>query len=914
MVVGIELIIKPFTFCKEQIKLLKPQSGKRNPLTHYKYLVLASILTIGLLLPSLSLAQSKGKQPAKPKIEKSTQQKLEKNIESQPVNISNDPVKLFEIGTSEERFDALNKLAETNHPELVNFITRGLKDIDWSIRARALQLIVELPQEKRSNLLKEITKATKDYYFFVRGNAALAIADIAHQNHLSEKDFIKDCTSLLYELRLDQSAFVREQTIKAIIASDNASKVEFLAPMLTDEDINVRWATALSLVKLNDRKVIKYLLTARELKPETKEIYSTALYHFGERESLSSLLSSLDHVNVFIKRELVTILCQANDLNSIDTLVKLLQTAQIENPRDEKILFEIIPTLSRLHTDKSIEALKTLLTDNELKVQLEAISALSNTHNLKIPSLLIERLLQVHDREIAEALIKAIASFEQVETIDALFRIRKDSQGQTRPIIDLALSRMGVTIDNLSQTIRNGKSPSWQTPRAAARWLAALGIPSSLEPLVAALGHSDPQVRAEAAQALGGFGDRVAIEPLIALLEDPNVSVKTAAIDSLKILGINIDTLSTRLQSADWRTRADAASLAGRMGIKEVVPLLITAVGDTEIATRLESIKALAKLKDTRATESLIAVLDDENAAIRATAAVALGNLGDEKAAEPLVKMLTSYDVALGALAADSLIKLSSSKATPPLIKTLASRNWRARAQAARVLGYLRPESAINALIPLLGDPAAPARYYSCQALSKMGSAAVNPMIEALKKDLRGANRYGVALALATIGKDSVDGLCRLLTDTDESLRVLAATVLAEIADQRAIDPLVLALDDERFIVRASVATALGRLGPAALPQILDSLQSKISPKRRAAAALALKALGLRQAAPALVAALSDKEDTVRANAAEALSVLGDNSVVGVLEQVAKGDRADTVRAAAQRAINNIQTTPPNQN
>ena len=906
--------MQAFSRLKSQLELLKTPSGKRVFFSRpYKYLVLILLLAFTLSIPSPVLAQNKRSKKAKPKIEKtvekSTEQKPEQATPSQPLAITTDSVKQFETGTAEERFEALNRLAEANHPELVGFITRALKDIDWLIRTRALQLIVELPEEKRTNLLLEIPKTTKDSYFFVRGSAALAIADIASQKHVSEKGFIKECTSLLYEMRLDENAFVREQAIKAISASDNPRALEFIAPMLTDENINVRWTSAMSLVKLNDHKAVNYLITARELKPDTKEIFSIALYHFGERESLSSLLTSLEQqVNLSIKRQLIEILCQADDLGSADTLVKLLQTTRAETPRDEKVLFQIIPALSRLRTDKTIEALKTLLTDEDNQVQLAAIQALSDTKSLKIPSMLIERLLLARDREIGEALIKAIASFEQVETIDALFRVRKDSQGQTRPIIDLALNKMGVTIDNLSLAIRNGKSPSWQTPRAAARWLAALGIPSSLEPLVAALGHRDPQVRTEAAQALGGFGDRAAIEPLIALLEDSTPSVKVAAIESLKTLGINIDTISTRLQSSDWRTRADAANLSGRMGIKEVVPLLITALHDPEVATQLESIKALAKLKDHRATESLISVLDDENAPIRATAAVALGNLGDEKAAEPLVKTLTSYDVSLGALAADSLIKLSSDKAIPALTKTLASRNWRARAQAARVLGHLRPESAIGALIPLLGDSAAPARYYSCQALSKMGSAAVNPMIEALRKDTRGANRYGVARALATIGKDSVDSLCHLLTDTDESLRVLAVIVLAEIGDQRAIEPLVTALDDERFIVRASVASALGRIGQAALPQVLDSLQSKVSPKRRAAAALALKALGLREAAPALVAALSDKEDTVRANAAEALSVLGDNSVVGILKQIVKSDRADTVRAAAQRAINNIET------
>jgi HEAT repeat protein len=895
MAVGNELIINK----AKQAEIVSASTTIKKSIV-----VIGSFFLATTLFTQNSLAQNKH---AKSKTESKTEKKVEENLDKKDSEQKPDFVKQFKTSFAEERFEALNQLFEANHPETVDFIGVALKDEDWLLRSRALQLIAQLPTNKRSSLLLEIHTAIKDPYWFVRGNAALALSEIAAQAQPSEKSFVERSFELLSEMRLDENSFVRSQTIKAIAASKNSSAVDYIAPLLLDENSNVRSVAAMSLVDLNERKAVNHLLTARQLKGETDKIFSVALYHFGELDSLPYLLSSLEQANIELKRQIIKILYQANDIKAVDALVKQLQNTLTEEPRDEKTLFPLITSLSQLPTKSAIEALKTLLNDQNRPVQLAAIEALSNTKNPEIVPTLINRLLAARDREMGDALIKAISSFQQVETIDELFRVRKDSKGEVRPVIDITLGKMGINIDNLSQAVKTGKSPKWQPTKAATRWLAALNVPSSLEPLAAALSNPDPEVRTEAAQALGKFGDRAAVEPLISLLEDPVPTVKLTAIEALKNLGINANSLSKRLQSSDWRTRADAANLVGRLGIIEVVPLLINNVNDKELAPRLESINALAKLKDKRATSTLLIALDDENASVRATVAVALGNLGDEKAAEPLVKMLTSYDVALGALAADSLIKLSSNNATPALIKTLSSRNWRARAQAARVLGYLKPESAIAALIPLLNDPAAPARYYAGQTLSKMGQVAINPLIDALRKDSHALNRYGVARALATIGTPSVEPLCKLLTDSDESLRVLATIVLGDIRDTQAIDPLVMALDDIRFSVRSSAASALAQMGEAALNPVLESLKNKNSSRCRAAAALTLRNLALHEAMPALILALSDKEDAVRANAAEALSAIGDKTAISYLEQLTKTDKADTVRAAAQAAINKIQ-------
>jgi HEAT repeat protein len=74
------------------------------------------------------------------------------------------------------------------------------------------------------------------------------------------------------------------------------------------------------------------------------------------------------------------------------------------------------------------------------------------------------------------------------------------------------------------------------TPRAAAV-LARIGDGSCLMPLANALGHADPQVRAESAVALGELRDPAAVEPLMRAARDPDHTVRRQAGAALDRIG-----------------------------------------------------------------------------------------------------------------------------------------------------------------------------------------------------------------------------------------------------------------------------------------------------------------------------------------------------------------------------------------
>jgi HEAT repeat protein/predicted DNA-binding WGR domain protein len=195
-------------------------------------------------------------------------------------------------------------------------------------------------------------------------------------------------------------------------------------------------------------------------------------------------------------------------------------------------------------------------------------------------------------------------------------------------------------------------------------------------------------------------------------------------------------------------------------------------------------------------------------------------------------------------------------------------------------------------------------------------------------KKAKGRSRAG--------GVADVPALIDALGDEDSSARVLAAVALARIgpAAAAAAPALVMALQHpEAFPEREYVERALGQIGPAAVPALVAALQdkSKFYPSRLVGAFVAIGAgavdavpallAALRDedtqcyavqaligigpgTVPALVAALTDKNLSVRTAAADVLGCINPPAAVAAPALVAAlRDKDSSVRAAAARAL-----------
>ncbi|BBL67006.1 HEAT repeat domain-containing protein [Methanoculleus chikugoensis] len=114
--------------------------------------------------------------------------------------------------------------------------------------------------------------------------------------------------------------------------------------------------------------------------------------------------------------------------------------------------------------------------------------------------------------------------------------------------------------------------------------------------------------------------------------------------------------------------------------------------------------------------------------------------------------------------------------------------------------------------------------YTSLQAigaLGAMGAPAVGPLVRALLAVDSDA-RWVVAMALARAGTEAVEPLIGVVLVADDGIKNPAIWALAEIGDQRAVDPLVGALRTSRSeCCRALTAAALLKLGdPAGIAEV----------------------------------------------------------------------------------------------
>jgi HEAT repeat protein len=142
-----------------------------------------------------------------------------------------------------------------------------------------------------------------------------------------------------------------------------------------------------------------------------------------------------------------------------------------------------------------------------------------------------------------------------------------------------------------------------------------------------------------------------------------------------------------------------------------------------------------------------------------------------------------------------------------------------------------------------------------------------------------------------------------ILASPDLEARYTAIVSLAAMESPLALSALEAALKDKSALVRAVAVTGIGRLGDSAsVSTIAARLASDESKLVRKQAAYALGHLHSRQATPALIAALKDKDPEVRAAAATALSEYADPSSVSHLIESLK-DNSEFVRAQAALAL-----------
>jgi HEAT repeat protein len=275
--------------------------------------------------------------------------------------------------------------------------------------------------------------------------------------------------------------------------------------------------------------------------------------------------------------------------------------------------------------------------------------------------------------------------------------------------------------------------------RYHAAWaLGRIGEKLAVKPLIVALGDENKSVRERAAYSLGQLGDSEAIEPLIwVICNDPNSTVRLMAEGSLE----KFDT--------------------------ETIHKFVNLFGD----------KTSSELNET----NLNILLHNNNFHIRFLTIKALGNLSQDKMQwnRLFEQLIGDSDWFVQQHLTKILIQVGE-PALPQLFESLKHQNVQVRINTAIILGKMGNSQAIAPLLQAFQVEKEKARTYILEALEKLGEKEVVKQAGNLKD-----NSFELLLAA--------------LNDENHRTRQRAATELGNMADPRAVGPLVKAMLEEGY-------------------------------------------------------------------------------------------------------------------
>ena len=251
---------------------------------------------------------------------------------------------------------------------------------------------------------------------------------------------------------------------------------------------------------------------------------------------------------------------------------------------------------------------------------------------------------------------------------------------------------------------------------------------------------------------------------------------------------------------------------------------------------------------------------------------------------------------------ADSLVDIRE-PAVEPLIRILKNKSikpWIIQARTVGVLARIGTPAAIEAVVASLrdGESNSYVRGFAATALAELK---IEPAVEVLVSTLRDESqfvRWRSAQALGILGhKEGAHVLVVTLKDKDEYVRAAAAKSLGQIKAEDSQDGLVAALTDEHWLVRLNTRDALLEMGELAVPRLIKALNDQ-DPHTRWQAAWVLGRIKPEEAIQPLVEALEDTDWMVRDEAAVSLFRMNSEKATGLLVKAIQDGSSNAKRQA----------------
>jgi len=404
---------------------------------------------------------------------------------------------------------------------------------------------------------------------------------------------------------------------------------------------------------------------------------AAAMGNLQRPEVLAEFIDMLRSSNEVLRNNAVQILAELKDARTIDPLLQLLGTGQLE--LDSKVI-TTLSKVARADKDLQIQILKKILShfrpsepEAKLFCIVEAVGRIANPKTLDF----IKGCLRHSLARVRANAVEALQNFNVTpeERVKLLVPLLRDDNNRVLGNTVVALWGTMVHSHVQAEVEVMARHPDKWVRASLAYSMGVINAPGVVPYLLRLLEDREPDVRRNAAKSIRKLSNSEAISTLGGQIQNPNLNVRIYCIDTIGRYGLSEHTEKLKQivsgQGVDVRLLSAAILALGRMKDPSALELISRYLKHEEDRVRANAVEALEAMNEPKVVPLVQASITDSNPRTRANAAKALWKYGDVWVVDAVKSMLENPDVRMLASGAYCLGEMADMTRTASRLVTL---------------------------------------------------------------------------------------------------------------------------------------------------------------------------------------------------------------------------------------------------
>lgn len=575
------------------------------------------------------------------------------------------------------RISAANALGAIRHHDACDALIAALADDHVNVRYAAVEALSKIPSQKSVIPLTEILEGDEEW---LKLPAISALGNIG------------DYRATPYLIQMAQQPLYVQTVIEALGNIGDERGIPCIIEALSVTDKETRKSAVLAMDRLAPKLEKFHAIIER---PSTyRQIFRThctaQMIHY-----LIELTDEKDY-------ELVTAAIKLLGWSGRQEAASVL----LEKLGDEQLLETVVNALIQIGADAVPSLASAYETSPTLEKRLVIVDCLRELGGEEALRLLVAYLGDSDDDLLTYALLKSLTE------VPFTSRLLKDRESPTPQYFTTIVAQTKQALKSTHPLVRAEAVYLWgqlfgiqvleeifnatKDPEPTVRVKAimhlgyfARGDEALTQHLIILLSDDHPNIRKQAAIALGNTESAAAFPALLLVLDDPNAMVRRAAITGLgmylarhpdnqyhqEVLERLADVVNNRCRRyEDGLLKIEICATLQHIRSPQSQELLLQLAGDHDFDVRKSALLALGTFEASRAVliPLLLPFLQDNHWSVREAAVTALGMLQATSAEAELLRLLEESDLAVQRAVFIALGRIGSAQAVPLLIEHLA--------------------------------------------------------------------------------------------------------------------------------------------------------------------------------------------------------------------------------------------------